>query len=138
MVIGTARIVTYKHFEKARAERAAKGAKAAEEKAKKAAKEARNVANSAPEAKGAITGTKKRGQKRKSATLEADAAALKAKAARTSEVQVAEGGQDVGAPEPIAKAVRMSNGPEPLLSTATYAKNETALEPWKALVAQMW
>ncbi|KAF2679217.1 hypothetical protein K458DRAFT_314832, partial [Lentithecium fluviatile CBS 122367] len=137
-VIGTARVATYEDLEKKRAERAVTDAKEAEKKTKKAAKEARNVASAAPEAEGAATGMKKRGRKRKSAASEAGAAMPKAKMARISQVQVAEGRQDLGAPKPSAKTVSRGKGPEPPSSTATQAEDGAALESWRAPVARMW
>ncbi|KAF2844747.1 hypothetical protein T440DRAFT_365549, partial [Plenodomus tracheiphilus IPT5] len=136
-VIGTARVATYEDLEKKRAERALTDAKEAEKKAKKAAKEARNVAGAAPEAEGA-TGMKKRGRKRKSAASEAGAATPKAKMARTSQVQVADGGQGLGAPKPSTKTAIRDKGPEPPSSTATQAEDGAALESWRAPVARMW
>ncbi|ORY19068.1 hypothetical protein BCR34DRAFT_472555, partial [Clohesyomyces aquaticus] len=137
-VIGTARVATYEDLEKKRAERAVTDTKEAEKKAKKAAKEARNVASAAPEAEGAATGMKKRGRKRKSAASEAGAAMPKAKMARISQAQVAEGGQDLGAPKPSAKIASRGKGPEPPSSTATQAEDGAALESWRAPVARMW
>jgi hypothetical protein len=75
-------------------------AKAAEKKAKKAAKKDKDVVSVVLEVKGGATDTSRRGRKQKSTALAAGAAVLKAKAARISKVQVAEGGQDAGGPEP--------------------------------------
>ncbi|KAF1347207.1 hypothetical protein EJ07DRAFT_143670 [Lizonia empirigonia] len=137
-VIGTARVVTYEDLEEERAKRAVMAAKAAEKKAKKAAKEARNVASAAPEAEGAATGMKKRGRKWKSAASEAGVTMPKAKIARISQVQVAEGGQDLGAPKPSAKTASRGKGPEPPSPTATQAEDGATLESWRAPVARMW
>ncbi|KAF2818082.1 hypothetical protein CC86DRAFT_238927, partial [Ophiobolus disseminans] len=137
-VLGTAKVATYEDLEKKRAERAVTDAKEAEKKAKKAAKEARNVESAAPEAEGAATGLKKRGRKRKSAASEAGAATPKAKMARISQVQVAEGGQDVGAPKLSAKTAGRGKGLEPPSSTAIQAEDGVALESWRAPVARMW
>ena len=84
--------MTYEDLEEKRAERAVTDAKAAEKKAKKAAKEAKRVASAGSKAEGAATGLKKRGRKRKSASLEQTASnpAQKAKVLRTSETRVEE------------------------------------------------
>jgi hypothetical protein len=58
----------------------------------------------------------------------------KAKIARISQVQVAEDGQDLGAPKPSAKTARRGKGPEPPSSTATQAEDGAALESWRAPV----
>ncbi|KAF2804390.1 uncharacterized protein BDZ99DRAFT_491192 [Mytilinidion resinicola] len=144
-VLRIAKVMTYEDLEKARAERALKDAKKAkkeakkaEKEAKKAAKEAKNVASAALEAEEAATGKKTRGRKRKSAASGVDVAEPTAKVVRRSETQVAEGEQEVGAPEPKIKAARTSKGPEPPLSTVAHAEDETALEPWRAAVAQTW
>jgi hypothetical protein len=137
-VIGKARVVTYEDLEEERAKRTVMDAKAAEKKAKKAAKKDQNVASVVLEVEGGSTDTTKRGQKRKSTALAAGAGVPKAKAARTSKVQVAEGGQDAGGPEPSAKAASRGKGPEPSSSTATQAEDGAALEPWSAPVARMW
>jgi hypothetical protein len=60
-----------------------------------------------------VDSMKWRGRKRKSAASEAGAAMPKAKIARISQVQVAEDGQDLGAPKPSAKTARRGKGPEP-------------------------
>jgi hypothetical protein len=88
-------VVTYEDLVEKRAKRAVTDAKEAEEKAKKAkktAREARNVASAAPEAEGAAVGMKKRGRKRKSATLEQEVRnpAQGAKVPRTSKTQIKE------------------------------------------------
>jgi hypothetical protein len=137
-VIGKARVVTYEVLEEERAKRAVTDAKEAEKKAKKDAKEARDVASAAPEAEGAAVGMKKRGRKRKSAVSEAGAVAPKAKMARISQVQIAEGGQDLGAPKPSAKSASRGKGLEPPSSTATQVEDRAALESWRAPVARMW
>jgi hypothetical protein len=141
-VIGKARVVTYKDLVEERAKRTVIDAKAAEKKAKKAAKKAakkdKDVVSVVQEVEGGLTDTTRRGQKRKSTALAAGAAVPKAKAARTSKVQVAEGGQDAGGPELSAKAARRGKGLEPSSSTATQAEDGAALEPWSAPVARMW
>jgi hypothetical protein len=103
-------------------------AKEAEKKVKKAAKEARNIGSAAREAEGAATGLKKRGRKRKSAASEAGAATPKAKMARISQAQIAEGGQDLSAPKPSAKTASRNKGLEPPSSTAIQGGDGAALE----------
>jgi hypothetical protein len=137
-VIGKARVVTYEDLVEERAKRTVMDAKAAEKKAKKAAKKDKDVASVVPEVEGGSTDTTRRARKRKSTALAAGAAVLKAKAARTSKVQVAGGGQDAGGPEVSAKAARRGKGPEPSSLTATRAEGGAALEPWSAPVARMW
>jgi hypothetical protein len=94
-------------------------AKAAEKKAKKAAKKDKDVVSVVLEVKGGATDTSRRGRKQKSTALAAGAAVLKAKAARISKVQVAEGGQDAGGPELSAKAASRGKRLELSSSTAT-------------------
>ncbi|KAF9740439.1 hypothetical protein PMIN01_03074 [Paraphaeosphaeria minitans] len=65
------------------------------------------------------------GRKRKSA---ASAAVPKAKTARISETLVMEGEHEAGAQEPRVRAARTS---------IAHAEDETALEPYRAPVAQM-
>jgi hypothetical protein len=84
--------VTYEDLVEERAKRIVMDAKVAEKKAKKAAKKDKDVVSVVPEVEGGSTDTTRRGWKRKSMALAAGAAVLKAKAARTSKVQVAEGG----------------------------------------------
>jgi hypothetical protein len=85
LVLGKAKVMSYKDLEEARAKRADK----------EAAKEAK--------------GKGKRGRKRKSTALEADAL------------------------EPNAKVVRMSEAPAPPV-----AEDEIVPEPWRAPVARMY
>ncbi|KAL5399737.1 hypothetical protein PMIN02_000441 [Paraphaeosphaeria minitans] len=93
--------------------------------AKKAAKAVKTIANAAPEAEEAVTGKRTCGRKRKSA---ASAAVPKAKTARISETLVMEGEHEAGAQEPRVRAARTS---------IAHAEDETALEPYRAPVAQM-
>jgi hypothetical protein len=115
-ILGTARMMSYKDLEKARADRATKEvakeakkatkeAKKATKEAKKATKEAKKIASATLEAEKATAGKGKRGWKRKS-PAEADAPEPKAKLMRTSGTQIAEG--------------------------------ETAPTPWTAPVARMY
>jgi hypothetical protein len=109
-------VVTYEVLLEERAKRAVTDAKEAEKKAKKAA---RDVASAAPEAEGAAVGMKKRGR-------------------NISQVQVAKGGQDLGAPKPSAKTASRGKGLESPSSTATQVEDRAALESWRAPVARMW
>ena len=96
LVLGKAKVISYKDLEEARAKRANK----------EAAKEAK--------------GKGKRGRKRKSAALVADAS------------------------EPNAKVVRMNEAPAPAralvvqMSGTPVAEDEIVPEPWRAPVARMW
>lgn len=116
--------MTWDDLKKARVEHAAKEVKKAEIKAKKAAKEAvkqaKNIASTPLQAEEATAGKTQRGWKRKSATEGADASEPKAKIARISNTQIAEGDQGARA-LPNAIGARISN-----------------VQAWKALVARMW
>lgn len=118
-MIGTARVVTYEDLEEERAKRAVMDAETAEKKVKKAAKEARNVASVVTEVEGAAKDTNKRGRKRKNTASGTGAATPKAKVARTSKIQVTEGEQDIGAPEPretTVVTVTPTVSPQPSIS----------------------
>lgn len=121
-------MMSHEDLAKARAERATKDAEKEAKKvareAKKAAREAKKVAKASPAAEATI-GKKKRGRKRKSATLEADTPEPKAKVVRRSEGQLAEAEQEVG-------------GLEPETAVPDVGEDEVPPEPWRAPVAKMW
>jgi hypothetical protein len=81
LVLGKAKVISYKDLEEARAKRAKK--EAAKE-AKGKGKRGQKCKSAMPEADEATTDKAKRGQKRKSAMLEADALEPKVKVARIS------------------------------------------------------
>jgi len=86
LVLGKAKVISYKDLEEARAKRAAKDVA----KAKGKGKRGRKPKSAVPEVKEATAGKGKGNRKRKSPAPEADA------------------------PEPKAKVVRMSEAPEPV------------------------
>jgi hypothetical protein len=117
--------MTYDDLERKRVARVANDAKIAGKVAEVAAKDAKNDTSAATVAGGAIKGKETRKCKRK---ITASAAALKVNMVRINEATLAQ----------KTTASRTSNASEPLPSIAAPGEGEVALEPWRALVAQMW
>lgn len=82
LVLGKAKVISYRELEEARAKRAAKNAAKAKGKGKRGQK----PKSAAPEAEEATAGKVKSGRKRKSAAPDTDALEPEAKVARISEV----------------------------------------------------
>ncbi|KAH6669559.1 hypothetical protein B0J14DRAFT_487148 [Halenospora varia] len=115
LVLGKAKVMSYKDLEEARAKRVVKESTQA---AKGKGKRSRKSKSSPPEPEEDTAETARRGQKRKSAGVET--------------------------PEPTNKMARISNAPKPAsalvmqASRTQLAEDEIAPEPLRALVARMW
>jgi hypothetical protein len=119
LVLGKAKVMSYKDLEEVRVKRAEKDAT---KEAKGKGKCGRKRQSATPEADEATPVKAKRGQKRKSALPEANAPELNIKVARMSKAPLPE--------IPKASVVQMSGTPA--------AEDDIVPEPWRAPVARMY